>query len=101
MKKLTNHTPGLRGVTLKPEGKASEHEIVWIEPGATIEVDPKRIVEPLPDLGDKPAAVDPGEAARIETLTAENGELKAQVAAQAKQIETLTADLEKATKPGK
>lgn len=101
MKTFTNHTHGLRGITLKPDGKEGDHEIVWIEPGASVKVDPKRIVEPLPDLGDKPAAVDPAEAEQVETLTAERDGYKAQVEAQAKELEALRADLEKATKPAK
>lgn len=99
MKKLTNYAPGPRGVTLKPKDKDGPGEIVWIDPGATVSVDSARIVEPLPDLGTKPA--DDGSADQIEQLTARNTELEGIVADQGKQIEQLTADLEKATKPAK
>jgi len=95
MKKLTNYAPGPRGVMLK------SGEVVWIDPGKSATVDPAKIVEPLPDLGTKPAAVDPDEAERVEALTAENAELRAQVEAQAGEITALKADLEKATKPAK
>ena len=101
MKKLTNYAPGPRGVTLLPKEKDGPHEIVWIEPGETASVEAARIVEPLPDLGDKPAAVDPAEADQIEALTARNEELEKIVADQGEQIKQLTADLEKATKPAK
>lgn len=97
MKKLTNYAPGPRGVTLLPEKKGGTGEIVWIEPGASVSVDPARIVEPLPDLGNKPA--DDGSADEIEALTARNVELEGIVADQGKKIEALTADLEKLTKP--
>lgn len=47
MKKLTNYTPGPRGVTMK------DGEVLWIKPGAFIEVDPADVAT-TPDLGDKP-----------------------------------------------
>jgi hypothetical protein len=97
MKKLTNYAPGPRGLYLLPESKGGAHELVWIEPGASLSVDPKRIVEPLPDLGAKPA--DDDAADEIATLTARNAELEGIVADQGKQIVKLTDDLEKATKP--
>ena len=62
---------------------------------------PYSVVEPLPDLGAKPPAQDPDEAERVAALEAENADLKKQVAEQGDQITKLTADLEKATKPGK
>lgn len=99
MKKLTNYAPGPRGVTLLPEDKNGAHEIVWIDPGASVSVDPKRIVEPLPDLGTKPA--DDGSADEIATLSTENAALKDQLAKQADEIASLKADLEKATKPAR
>ena len=99
MKKLTNYAPGPRGVTLKPKDKDSPGEIVWIEPGQTVSVDPARIVEPLPDLGAKP--VDDDNADQVEALTKRNADLEKLVAEQGEQIATLTADLEKATKPAK
>lgn len=91
MKKFTNNAPGPRGITLK------NGEIVWLQPGQTESVDPKEIVEPLPDFGTEPVE----DTSAADALVAENAELKAQVAAQAKEIEGLKADLDKATKPGK
>jgi len=99
MKKYTNYAPGPRGVTLKPKDKDSPSEIVWIEPGETVSIDPARIAEPLPDLGAKPA--DDENADQVEALTARNTDLEKIVAEQGKKIEALTADLEKATKPAK
>ena len=99
MKKFTNYAPGARGVTVKLDGKDGGSETIWIEPGETASIDPKLIVEPMPDLGTKPA--DDGSADEIEALTARNAELEALVEDQGKQIATLTADLEKATKPAK
>lgn len=99
MKKFTNYAPGTRGVTVKVEGKDGGSDTVWIEPGETVSIDPKLIIEPMPDLGNKPA--DDGSAEEIEVLTARNAELEGVVADQAKKIEALTADLEKATKPAK
>lgn len=99
MKKFTNYAPGARGVTVKLDGKDGGSETIWIEPGETASIDPKLIVEPMPDLGTKPA--DDGSADEIEALTARNAELEALVDEQGKQIATLTADLEKATKPAK
>ena len=101
MKKFTNYAPGLRGITLKPLDNEGDHEIVWLAPGETASVDPKRIVEPLPDFGTKPAETDPAEAAQAEALEAERDTYKAKVEAQAKELAALRADLEKATKPAK
>ena len=84
MKKFTNHTRGLRGINTSAGVK-------WIEPGATVEIDPKDIHGDIPDLGkkgDEPTAED---AALVEAVQAENADLKAQVA-------DLTAKLEAATK---
>ena len=77
MKKYTNYTSGDRGVTVKAkgeDGKASS-ETVWIAPGQTVEIDPKTIIDPLPDLGAKPQ--DEDAATEIDALRAENADLKA------------------------
>jgi small-conductance mechanosensitive channel len=95
MKTFTNYAPGARGITLK------SGDIEWLEPGQSVKLDPEDVVEPLPDLGAKPPAQDPDEAERVAALEAENADLKKQVAEQGDQITKLTADLEKATKPGK
>jgi len=99
MKKLTNYAAGARGLTLKPKDKDGAHEIVWIEPGESVSVDAARIVEPLPDLGTKPANDETAD--QVEALTARNTELEKLVGEQSAQIEKLTADLDKATKPAK
>lgn len=99
MKKFTNYAPGARGITLKPKDKDGAHEIVWLEPGETASVDPARIVEPLPDLGTKADPADTAEDDQVAALTAERDALKAQVEAQVKELTSLRADLEKATKP--
>jgi len=91
MKKFTNYAPGPRGITLK------SGDTVWLQPGQSESVDPSKIVEPLPDLGSKVEQ----DTSELDALTAERDELKAQVADQAKEIEGLRADLEKATKPAK
>lgn len=91
MKKFTNYAPGPRGITLK------SGETVWLQPGQSESVDPKDIVEPLPDFGNKVEQ----DTSELDAVTAERDELKQQVADQAKEIEGLRADLDKATKPGK
>ena len=101
MKKLTNHASGPRGITLLPEKEGGNAEIVWLDPGATVSVDPKRIVEPLPDLGIEPAASDTETDDLIAAVQAENDDLKKQVDAQAKQITDLTAENEKLKKAAK
>lgn len=92
MKKLTNYARGPRGVTLK------DGSTVWIEPGETAEIKGE-IVEPLPDLGEKPKA--DADDDRADVLEAENADLKKQVVDQAKEIEGLKADLAKAKPPAK
>jgi len=90
MKKLTNYTPGPRGVTLK------SGEVVWIKPGATVEFKNEGDDEIVtkPDLGSKPAAEADADADALAAVQTENDDLK-------KQIAVLQADLEKATKPAK
>lgn len=87
MKKLTNYTPGPRGVTME------DGEVLWIKPGATIEVDPAKIAA-TPDLGEKPKVERDAEDEALKSALDENAALK-------KQIASLQADLEKATKPAK
>lgn len=99
MKKFTNYAPGPRGITVRTKdesGKPNGSETIWLEPGQTESIDPKLIVEPMPDLGEKAeaAAADAEADERIAALEAENEQLKAQV-------KSLEADLEKATKPAK
>lgn len=92
MKKLTNYTPGPRGVTLK------SGEVVWIKPGATVsfedEKDKDSEIVSKPDLGSKPAAEADADADALAAVQTENDDLKKQIAA-------LQADLEKATAPKK
>lgn len=78
MKEFTNHTPGARGINL------TDGTTRWIEPGETVELDPKSIVGDVPDLGKKgPAPVDDADVkalkARVSDLEKENAELTKQV----------------------
>lgn len=94
MKTLTNHTIGAKGINL------ADGSTLWIEPGQSVDVDPKDIVGKVPDLGrksDAPAA----DAGELDAL-------KEQVAALTKQVEDLTKDkadltkqVEDLTKPAK
>jgi hypothetical protein len=85
MKKLTNYTPGPRGVTTKKDG------VVWLKPGESAEFDPADIIT-TPDLGDKPKVERDAEDEALAALMTENAALKAKVT-------ELTAALEKAAKP--
>lgn len=87
MKKLTNYTPGPRGVTMK------DGEVVWIKPGASVEVKAEDIAT-MPDLGERPKAERDEDAEALASALKENEALK-------KQVASLQADLEKATKPAK
>ena len=79
MQKLTNHTPGPRGIN-------TDAGTVWIEPGETVEIDPKSIKGDLPDLGKAPdGKASGGDSADLKAL-------KAQVADLTKQVETLTTE---------
>ena len=100
--KKTNYHPGPRGINL--EGGST----FWVEPGQEVEIatkkvegedrqfiDGKQVKGALPDFGRKvDAEADAAADDRIAALTAENADLRAQV-------DKLTADLEKATKPAK
>lgn len=91
MKEFTNHTPGARGINLV-DGTTR-----WIEPGETIELDPKAIVGDVPDLGKKGAApVDDGDLkalkARVSDLEKENAELTKQVEELTKPADPLDHD---------
>jgi len=82
MKKLTNYTPGLRGVTM------NDGSVTWIRPGETVSVEAGDIAT-TPDLGDKPKAERDADEDALSALQAENDALRAQVADQGKQIEAL------------
>jgi hypothetical protein len=89
MKKYTNHTPGLRGIN-------TDGGTVWIESGASVEIDPKTIIGALPDLGKASAkSVADDATAEIEKLKADHAEaigtLKTDHAAALKE-ETARAD---------
>ncbi|MGE7204910.1 hypothetical protein ACQKJZ_04435 [Sphingomonas sp. NPDC019816] len=103
--KKTNYQPGPRGINLASGGT------YWVEPGQSVTITAKdkdgaqhieteggdkiEIKGDIPDFGRKvDAEADAAASDRVEALTAENADLKAQVAA-------LQADLEKATKPAK
>ena len=74
MKTLTNYTAGARGINLQ-DGSTR-----WIEPGETVEIDANTINGTLPDLG-KPGDGTSEQSQEIDTLRAENEELRAQLAA--------------------
>lgn len=79
MKKFTNHTQGTRGIR-------TETGMVWIDPGQTVEVDPKAIVGEIPDLGEKSdGPADGPDAGNFDALTAQVAELT-------KQVEALTGE---------
>lgn len=86
MKKLTNYQPGARGINL------TNGTTQWVDPGQSVEIDPKDIVGDLPDLGKAPAKDDADDNDLIASVQAENADLKKQVEAQAKEL----ADLKKA-----
>lgn len=104
MKKLTNHMLGPRGVN-------TNSGTVWIEPGQTVEIDPKEIVGELPELGKASDAskADDDNADMIALLEAEIADLKKAGEAQTKEVADLKksvaekdkeiADLKKAAKP--
>jgi hypothetical protein len=87
MKKLTNYTPGPRGVTMK------DGDVVWIKPGQSVEVDADQVAT-MPDLGSKPKVEQDADDEAMKSALAEIAALKKENAA-------LKADLEKATKPAK
>ncbi len=84
MEKLTNYTPGPRGVTMKDGGAR-------LDQGRRDRRSRGRRVATMP--GDKPVERD-AEDAEVARLKAENADLK-------KQVASLQSDLDKATKPAK
>lgn len=88
MKKLTNHTPGARGVNL------TDGTTRWLEPGETVELDPKSIVGDVPDLG-KPGESRASDDEALNGLAAENDALRAQVADLTKERDALKAQVAK------
>ena len=98
MKEFTNHTPGARGINL------TDGTTKWIEPGETVELDPKTILGDLPNLGKRGKSDDAGSAdlsgltaqvaeltKQVETLTGEKTALEKANGELTKQVETLTA----------
>ncbi|HEX8414600.1 MAG TPA: hypothetical protein VF637_12060, partial [Sphingomicrobium sp.] len=69
-----------------------------VDPGQSVEIDPKDIAGELPDLGKAPSKDDANDNDLIASVQAENADLKKQVTDQGAQIAKLTADLAKATK---
>jgi len=109
MKKFTNYAPGARGIR-------TESGVVYLDPGQTVEIDPKTIVGALPDLGKKSDAAADGPDAgdldllqrqiddltkQVETLTADNKALTGERDGLAKDKADLTKQVETLTKPGK
>lgn len=87
MKNFTNYAAGPRGINVKGKGT------VWLDPGASVDLDPKEIVGAVPDMGkepDAPAAA-AADADAFAAVQSENEELK-------KQVESLTKQLADATK---
>lgn len=76
MKKYTNYSPGLRGITVNSPTGPSVH---WIEAGQSASLDPKDVLF-IPDLG-KPgdASANNDQASRVTELEAENARLTARV----------------------
>lgn len=73
MKKLTNYTPGPRGVTMKDGG------VVWIKPGASVDVNADDIAT-MPDLGQKPKAESDADDEALKSALTESEALRARVA---------------------
>lgn len=92
MKTFTNHTAGPRGINV--EGGVTR----WIEPGQSVELDPKTIVGDVPDLGKAGDAKPSEDAELVDAIQAENADLKAQVEALTAANADLAAKLEAATK---
>lgn len=91
MKKFTNHSPGLRGLTINSPNGPFTH---YLEPGQSASFEAKDVIA-VPDLGTPPSGDDGVQA----DLAGENADLRKQVAEQAKEIEALkaeNADLKKA-----
>jgi hypothetical protein len=86
MPKLTNYTPGPRGINMK------DGTTVWIEPGASADIDKNKVNGDLPDLGKESDAKADTKANddALATKDARIAELEAQVKDQASQIEALT-----------
>ena len=92
MKKFTNYAPGARGIR-------TEDGLVMIEPGQSVEIDPKTIVGNLPDLGKKSDAKEDGpDAGDFDVLSAQVADLTKQVEAlegDKAKLEAANADLTK------
>ena len=101
MKEFTNHAPGARGINL------TDGTTKWIEPGETVELDPKSILGDVPNLGKRGKSDDSG-SADLSALTAQVAELTKQVEelttankALDKDKTELTKQVEELTKPAK
>ena len=97
MKTFTNHTPGPRGIN-------TDEGTVWVEPGESVELDPKKIKGAVPDLGKKGSApVDDrdfdGLTAKVAELTKQVEELTTANGALEKDKTELTKQVEELTKP--
>lgn len=87
MAKLTNHSRGLRGISLK------DGSTVWLEPGQSADIKKDDVAGALPDLGKEPTEADDSDGAEMEAL-------KVHVAALTKQVEELEADKAELAKVG-
>ncbi|WP_234415576.1 hypothetical protein [Sphingobium yanoikuyae] len=94
MKKFTNYTPGTRGIN-------TEAGTVWLDPGQSVEIDPKSIVGKVPDLGDKSDAAsdaDGPDAGDFDVLNQKVADLTKQVEALTTERDGLAKDKEDLTK---
>lgn len=73
MAKITNHSPGLRGITMQGG------DTVWLEPGQSADIDKSKVAGELPDLG-RPPADEPADDSEVSALRARVAELEAQLA---------------------
>ena len=94
MKKFTNYAPGMRGIN-------TDAGTVWLDPGQTVEIDPKVIVGDLPDLGKKSddADSDGPDAGDFDILNQKVADLTKQVEALTGEKADLTKQVEALTKP--
>ncbi|MES2289273.1 MAG: hypothetical protein V4530_05995 [Pseudomonadota bacterium] len=87
MKTFTNYQAGPRGINLKGGGTH------WIEPGASVDLDPKTIEGAVPDLGTEADAKSDGTSEKwIAELEAENARLTARVTELEAKVEALDHD---------
>jgi len=90
MKKFTNYALGARGIR-------TESGVIYLDPGQSVEIDPKTIIGELPDLGKKPDLGNP-DAGDFDALNAKVEDLTKQVEALTAERDDLTKDKDDLTK---